>query len=42
VHFDDREATALQQAIAALEDVPDDAGFGLIGKAPAFEDDDAR
>ena len=42
VHFDDREATALQQAIAALEQVPDDAGFGLIGQVPEFEDDGAR
>ena len=42
VHFDDREATALQQAIAALEEVPDDAGFGLIGQVPAFGDDGAR
>lgn len=32
VRFDDREANALQQAIAALEQVPDDAGFGLIGR----------
>ena len=42
VHFDDRESTALQQAIAALEQVPDDAGFGLIGQVPAFGDDGAR
>ena len=42
VHFDDREATALQQAIAALEEVPDDAGFGLIGQASALEEGDAR
>jgi len=42
VRFDDREATALQQAIDALEQVPNDAGFGLIGKAPALEGDDAR
>lgn len=32
VHLDDREANALQQAIAALEKVSDDAGFGLIGR----------
>ena len=32
VHLDDREANALQQAIAALEKVNDDAGFGLIGR----------
>lgn len=41
VRFDDREATALQQAIAALEQVPDDAGFGLIGQV-AEEDGGAR
>ena len=34
VHFDDRESTALQKAIAALEQVDDDTGFGLIGRAP--------
>ena len=33
VRFDDREADALKQAIDALEQVPDDAGFGLIGRA---------
>lgn len=35
VHFDDREANALQAAIAAMEQVRDDGGFGLIGRAPA-------
>ncbi|KGQ20127.1 hypothetical protein LF41_2081 [Lysobacter dokdonensis DS-58] len=34
VHLDDRESTALEQAIAALEGVPRDEGFGLIGRAP--------
>ena len=34
VHFDDREAVALQAAIAAMEQVRDDGGFGLIGRAP--------
>ncbi|HVQ33225.1 MAG TPA: hypothetical protein VMS49_04710 [Lysobacter sp.] len=34
VHFDDREAIALQAAIAAMEGVNDDQGFGLIGRAP--------
>ena len=33
VHLDDRETNALQQAIAALEQVQDDSGFGLIGRA---------
>ena len=32
IHLSDREADALQSAIAALEGVPNDAGFGLIGK----------
>lgn len=34
VHFDDQEADALKQAISALEQVEDDEGFGLIGRAP--------
>ena len=34
VHFDDRESLALTEAIAALEKVADDEGFGLIGRAP--------
>lgn len=42
VHLDDREANALQEAIAALEQVEDDAGFGLIGRIPAdYENDHA-
>ena len=40
VHLDDREANALQQAIAALEKVSDDAGFGLIGRAAETYDSD--
>ncbi len=32
VHLDAGEASALQQAIAALQQIPDDAGFGLIGQ----------
>lgn len=35
VHFNDRESTALEEAIAAMEGVPGDEGFGLIGRAPA-------
>lgn len=31
--FDDSDASALQAAIAALEEVPDDPGFSLIGRA---------
>jgi hypothetical protein len=34
VHFNDRESTALEQAIAAMKGVADDTGFGLIGRAP--------
>lgn len=34
VHFDDREAEALKAAIAAMEKVQDDEGYGLIGRAP--------
>ena len=34
VHFNDRESVALEQAIKALETVQDDAGYGLIGRAP--------
>lgn len=30
--FDDREASALELAIAALEQVPNDPGFALIGR----------
>lgn len=42
VHLDDREANALQEAIAALEQVEDDTGFGLIGRIPAdYENDPA-
>lgn len=34
--FDDGDARALQEAIAALESVPSDPGFALIGRtAPA-------
>ena len=34
VHFDDRESNALQNAIAAMETVANDSGYGLIGRAP--------
>jgi len=34
VHFNDPEAMAIQDAIAALELIADDQGFGLIGRAP--------
>lgn len=34
VHFDDREANALKNAIAAMEQVANDSGYGLIGRAP--------
>lgn len=32
VSLDDRESGALQAAILALEQVPDDSGFALIGR----------
>ena len=42
VHLDDGEANALQQAIAALEQVDDDTGFGLIGRvADSYDSDTA-
>ncbi|MCM2337435.1 MAG: hypothetical protein NDI59_01815 [Lysobacter sp.] len=31
--LDDRDANILQSAIAALEGIPDDPGFSLIGRA---------
>ena len=34
VHFNDPEADALKHAIATLEAVQDDTGYGLIGRAP--------
>ena len=30
--FDDADAKVLQAAIAALQDIPDDPGFSLIGR----------
>lgn len=32
INLDDRESGALQEAISALEQVPDDSGFALIGR----------
>ena len=32
VRFNDRDSCALMEAIAALEQVPNDSGFSLIGK----------
>ena len=34
LRFENREADVLQAAIAALEQVPDDPGYSLIGRAP--------
>lgn len=31
--FDESDAKVLQAAIAALQDIPDDPGFSLIGRA---------
>jgi hypothetical protein len=39
-NFDSREAGVLQAAIAALEQVPDDAGFALIGRVEAAPEQD--
>lgn len=36
--FDSSENDVLQAAIAALEQVPDDAGFAAIGRVPASPD----
>ena len=35
VHFDSAEDDALRAAVAALESIPDDSGFAMIGKVPA-------
>ena len=35
VHLADNEAGVLEAAIAAMESVPSDPGFALIGRAPA-------
>jgi len=40
VHFDTSEADVLQAAIAALEGVPSDPGFAMIGRAPAVPETD--
>lgn len=34
-HFDSRESDVLKDAISALEQVPDDAGFAMIGRVAA-------
>ncbi len=39
--FDHSESDALQAAIAALEQVADDAGYALIGKLPRESHDGA-
>ena len=35
--FDDHDAGALQEAIAALQEIPSDPGFSLIGRAEPKE-----
>ena len=40
--FDDTDAQVLQAAIAALQDIPDDPGFSLIGRTGGADDDGAR
>jgi hypothetical protein len=39
VRFDNSEADVLQAAIAALEGVPNDPGFALIGRAASAQDE---
>ena len=36
--FDDTDARILAAAIAALQEIPDDPGFSLIGRAAMLED----
>lgn len=36
--FDATDAEVLQAAVAALQDIPDDPGFALIGRAGALAD----
>ncbi|HVI57835.1 MAG TPA: hypothetical protein VM619_03030 [Luteimonas sp.] len=38
VHFDNAENDVLESALAALEGIPDDAGFAMIGRVPHSED----
>lgn len=40
--FSGREDSALAEAIAAMEQVPDDPGFSLIGRMPASDDADPQ
>ena len=37
VHFDSAENDVLRAAVAALENIPDDGGFAMIGKVPAAD-----
>lgn len=37
VRFEGGEAEALQAALEALSSVPDDPGFAMIGRTPAYE-----
>ncbi|HZW19354.1 MAG TPA: hypothetical protein VFF71_11165 [Luteimonas sp.] len=38
VRFDSAENDVLEAAMAALEDIPDDSGFALIGKVPRADE----
>lgn len=38
LRFDSRESDVLQSAVAALERVPDDPGFSLIGRVAGADD----
>ncbi len=39
VHFDTSENDVLEAALAALENVPSDVGFALIGKLPPGQEE---
>ncbi len=39
VHFDNSENDVLEAALAALESIPSDTGFAMIGKLPPGQED---
>ena len=38
VHFDSAEDEVLRAAVAALENIPDDSGFAMIGKVQSADE----
>src|SRR3546814_15254357 len=42
VHFDNSENDVLEAALAALQDLPDDGGFAMIGKFPGADEPESR